>query len=241
MGSFSSIVTTGGQAADPDRVRWQQTTRNDPELRVAYAREILTQKISAMKETVLDHLPRSKYWQLSFDNICSHAERLKTQPPETISDILGIEGGVAADYFRAWRGVRLKWKSASKHPIPEEWTKYLSRSALRSTMPTSNRNATHPINAMLNYNYGMLVARTQIVLIAEGYNPMLGVIHDKRRRDRGRYPAFALDRMEPLRSVVDRSVLKLIREETFSGADFELQSDGAVRLNPELARLLAAG
>jgi CRISPR-associated protein Cas1 len=32
--------------------------------------------------------------------------------------------------------------------------------------------------------------------------------------------------MEPLRPVVDRAPLKLIAEETFSGADFQLQSDG---------------
>jgi hypothetical protein len=34
----------------------------------------------------------------------------------------------------------------------------------------------------------------------------------------------------------DRAVLRLVAEETFSGADFQLQSDGVCRLNPELAR-----
>jgi CRISP-associated protein Cas1 len=53
-------------------------------------------------------------------------------------------------------------------------------------------------------------------------------------------PSFALDLMEPLRPVVDRAVLKLIFEETFSGAHFQLQSDGVCRLNPELARRVAA-
>ena len=38
--------------------------------------------------------------------------------------------------------------------------------------------------------------------------------------------------MEPHRPVVDRGILKLIREEAFSGADFDLQSDGVVRVGP---------
>lgn len=48
--------------------------------------------------------------------------------------------------------------------------------------------------------------------------------------------SFELDLMEPMRPVIDRGVLQLISEETFTGADFVLQSDGVCRLNPELAR-----
>ncbi len=74
----------------------------------------------------------------------------------------------------------------------------------------------------------------------EGYDPLIGVLHDQKgdyRKDNT--PSFALDLMEPLRPVVDRAVLKLIAEETFSWADFQLQSDGVCRLNPELARQVA--
>lgn len=46
--------------------------------------------------------------------------------------------------------------------------------------------------------------------------------------------------MEPSRPVVDRTVLKLVAEETFAGADFQLQSNGVVRLNPELGRLISS-
>ena len=60
-----------------------------------------------------------------------------------------------------------------------------------------------------------------------------------RESDRGMYPAFALDHMEPMRPVVDRAVLQLIQENTFAGADFSIQHDGVCRLNPELARRVA--
>jgi len=78
-----------------------------------------------------------------------------------------------------------------------------------------------------------------IEAIADGCDPMLGGLHDQRAKSKDRTPSFALDLMEPLRPVVDRAVLKLIAEETFSGADFQLRSDGVCRLNPELARSVA--
>ena len=91
---------------------------------------------------------------------------------------------------------------------------------------------------MLNYAYGVLMAQTQVRLIAEGYDPTIGILHG-RESERGAYPAFALDHMEPMRPVVDRAVLALVRTTAFTGADFSIQSDGVCRLNPELARRVA--
>ncbi len=101
-----------------------------------------------------------------------------------------------------------------------------------------NRGATHPVNAMLNCAYGVLIGRTQIQLIAEGYDPTIGILHG-RESERGTYPAFALDRMEPMRPVVDRAVLRLINDTSLTGSDFSMQSDGVCRLNPQLARRVA--
>jgi CRISPR/Cas system-associated endonuclease Cas1 len=42
--------------------------------------------------------------------------------------------------------------------------------------------------------------------------------------------------MEPMRPVVDRAVLRIVRDVTFTGGDFSLQHDGVCRLNPDLAR-----
>jgi CRISPR/Cas system-associated endonuclease Cas1 len=44
----------------------------------------------------------------------------------------------------------------------------------------------------------------------------IGVLHG-RESERGAYPAFALDRMEPTRPVVDRAVLQLVAATTFAG------------------------
>lgn len=66
-------------------------------------------------------------------------------------------------------------------------------------------------------------------------------MHEKKAL-RGINPGFALDHMEPMRPVVDRAVLQLIDEATFTGftgTDFSIQHDGVCRMNPELARRVA--
>jgi CRISPR/Cas system-associated endonuclease Cas1 len=45
--------------------------------------------------------------------------------------------------------------------------------------------------------------------------------------------------MEPIRPVVDRAILELVKTTVFRGGDFSIQSDGVCRLNPELARRVA--
>jgi CRISPR-associated protein Cas1 len=144
--------------------------------------------------------------------------------------LLGIEGSIANEYFRAWSAIQLSWKGLKQRP--EDWQTYNSRSALREEVRV-NRGATHPVNAMLNYAYGVLIGKTQVQLIGERYDPTIGILHG-RESERGMYPAFALDRMEPMRRVGDRAVLDLVKTTTFSGGDFATQPDGVCRLNPQL-------
>lgn len=181
-----------------------------------------------------DHVPRSQLWEAAHKKIATRARWLEQRPPKSIEELLGIEGAIANDYFHAWSGVSIKWRSGKRHPIPNDWRTFKSRAALRDGS-RRNYRATHPVNAMLNYAYGVLTARTQVRLIAEGYDPTIGIMHG-READRGTYPAFALDHMEPMRPVVDRAVLHLLDTATFTGADFSIQHDGVCRLNPELAR-----
>jgi CRISPR-associated protein Cas1 len=81
----------------------------------------------------------------------------------------------------------------------------------------------------------------KIQAVCDGYDPMIGILHDQRHKENEVTASFALDLMEPHRPVVDRRILKLIAEETFSGADFDVQSDGVVRTSLGLAKRLVAG
>lgn len=47
--------------------------------------------------------------------------------------------------------------------------------------------------------------------------------------------------MEPLRPIVDRSVLAIAREHKFTPGDFTLKANGVCRLNPELAKAVVQG
>jgi CRISPR-associated protein Cas1 len=89
---------------------------------------------------------------------------------------------------------------------------------------------------MLNYVYTTLESQVRIQAIADGYDPSIGIMHDRMEPKRH---SFIFDMMEPQRPVVDRTILKLIQEHTFSGADFVLQKDGVVRVNPDLVKSIA--
>jgi CRISPR-associated protein Cas1 len=243
-GRFASVLSSGGQAAEASKVDWQQKTRDNPRARLAFAVNLIRKKAQNSLQTLDEYLPPSPLRDRACANLAVRAKLLKQDPPRTFSSLLGCEGAIAADYYRVWTGIPLKWKALKRHPIPDDWNRYRSRVALRDGIRLHsdgggyNRGATHPVNAMLNYAYTVLISRIQIHLVADGYDPTLGIMHQK-KQFRRMSPAFALDHMEPMRPVVDRAVLQLINETTFTGADFAIQNDGVCRMNPELARRVA--
>lgn len=46
---------------------------------------------------------------------------LERREPRTIQELLGIEGAIAAEYFRARAAIKLDWRITERHPIPDEW------------------------------------------------------------------------------------------------------------------------
>ena len=140
------------------------------------------------------------------------------------------QANAAAAYFRAWKGMPINWRKTTRRPIPDAWKAIEQRTSLFRL--SGNRNAAHPVNAILNYTYAVLQSRIQIDAVAEGYDPTLGIMHE------GRYgsSAFVFDLREPERPKVDRKVLEFVRRNVFDPADFVIRTDGVCRLNPEMAR-----
>jgi CRISPR/Cas system-associated endonuclease Cas1 len=99
-----------------------------------------------------------------------------------------------------------------------------------------NVNASHPINAMLNYAYAVKQAQLHIEAIANGFDPTLGIMHSGRRG----LPAYIFDQIEPHRPLVDRAMLNFMQRQTFSGSDFVLQENGVCRLSSQLAKMVAS-
>ena len=233
-GRLITMAGTGGYSANRQKVTWQIATRANEARRVAFSVPLIEGKIEGTLFNLEHLLPESPSRDKAIEKAKTALKTIRTNPPETASELLGIEGGVAQGYFFAWRALAMKWKAVKRYPIPDEWRTYMSRSALRTKHTIQNHRATHPINAMLNYAYGMLESSVRIQAIADGYDPSIGIIHGEIIKPNRH--TFVFDLMEPERPVVDRGILKLIQEHTFSGGDFMLQKDGVVRLNPELVR-----
>jgi CRISP-associated protein Cas1 len=127
----------------------------------------------------------------------------------------------------------VRWKGTSRKPIPDEWHLIGAR---RSPLSKQNEYAVHPVNAMLNYAYTMLENEVRIAVVAEGLDPTIGYLHAAK----GDQHALVFDLMEPLRPVVDRMVLGLVREYVFTPGDFTITGKGVCRLNPQMASILVA-
>ena len=234
-GEATAVMSPNGYAADPERVAWQRATREDTEARLAFASALIVEKLTASIDTLGEHVPASRARQHALVEAEAARATLMRSPSDTLSDLLGIEGRAAKAYWMAWRGVELAWKGETQRPIQDEWRRFTSRASLTTGVKGKNRNASHPINAMLNYAYGALTAQLRVQALAEGFDPLLGIVHSSYQGS----PAYVLDLMEPERPRVDAAVLKLVCETTLSGADFTLREDGVCRLNPELARRVA--
>lgn len=237
-GRSVTVMGSNGYAADPARVAWQIKTRDDPIRKLEFAIRITREKLIASLETLENYIPSSKLRDSAVAATTACLEFIKRGDADTPSKLLGQEGKAASAYWRAWQRIDIKWQATTRYPVPEDWRVYLSRSSLSNERKIRNFRASHPVNAMLNYAYAVLLTKMKIQAIADGYDPMIGILHDQRHDKKDNTPSFALDLMEPHRPEVDRVILKLIAEMTFSGADFDLQSDGVVRLNPELIRKL---
>ena len=225
-------VLGAGHASDPVRVAAQlEAQRNGRAL--PFAISLIRQKIRNSIETLSSALPPSPPRDLALTKLHQELNELAKASPKSLSALLGIEGRAAFAYFNAWQSLPLRWEGVGRHPIPLEWYRVGQRRSFLPKKPKNN-NASHPVNAILNYAYAVLETQVRIQIVAAGYNPTIGLMHSG-RVGRGRHD-FVLDLMEPLRPIVDRQVLEFVQTHTFHPADFTIRSDGVCRLNPEMAR-----
>jgi CRISP-associated protein Cas1 len=126
----------------------------------------------------------------------------------------------------------LRWKDIGRKPIQPEWHHMVARPSMVSDR---NRNASHPVNAMLSYAFAVLESQVPIATVAQGLDPTIGYVHVRRP---GR-AALLYDLMEPLRQQLILLVLDFLIAHTFHASDIILESDGVCRLHPQLARQIS--
>jgi CRISP-associated protein Cas1 len=234
QGEVASVIGGSGFAADPERLRWQEQTRNDPARRLEFCCDLIAAKLRNSLRTMTEVLPDSSQRQIAVARAQGGVSTLTRRAVRSVDEVREIEMRAAAAYFTAWRGVELKWRSRWKYPVPDDWLAIGSRRSMRRPM-ANNRNATHPVNAILNYAYAMLRSEVHISALASGYDPRRGILHHDRDDDMGAF-AFVFDMMEPRRPLVDAAVLKFVAATPLTGADFVVRADGVCRLAPQLAR-----
>lgn len=234
-GEIATVASGRGYTADRDKVNWQLETRADETKRLAYAADLIRRKLANSITTLEASFMPSKAVARACTKALEGMERL-LQVPANMGGIRAIEGECAALYFAAWNGLELNWIGTTRHPIPDDWRSFTSRSSIASGVKARNRHASHPVNAMLNYAYTVRQSQLQIEAIANGYDPMVGIMHHERKDA----SAFILDLIEPERPKIDATILDFVRNRSFSGADFVIRPDGVCRLAPQLARVIAS-
>ncbi len=133
----------------------------------------------------------------------------RVEKVEAIGELLGVEGGLAATYFRNFNGM------LRPRDFDAEWD-FKNR---------NRRPPRDPVNALLSFGYAMLAKECTVALLGEGLDPWWGFFHQPRH---GR-PALALDIMEPLRPlIVDSAVLTAINTGMVRNADFTRSQAGCI-------------
>jgi CRISP-associated protein Cas1 len=233
-GDIVCVVGASGYSANPFRVSWQLETRENPGQQNEFCRSITTRKIEATIITLEKSIPCSDKWERAMKSAYAALSRLEENPPENISELRALEANCAASYFRSWVGIPIKWRGTSRRPIPDNWHSIGVRSSPYHL--AGNRNAAHPVNAILNYAYAALESEIRIKAISDGYDPTIGIMHEGSDGS----SKFVFDLMESERPKVDRAVLDFVKGHVFDPADFVIRSDGVCRLNLEMARTVVA-
>lgn len=139
---------------------------------------------------------------------------------ETWQETVGFEGEAASLYFD-------EWPSMFTQDITNEW----------GWRGRSRRPAYDPVNAMLNYAYGILASDCIRAIVSCGLDPHAGFVHSSNRNK----PALALDLMEEFRApVADSIVINAINNREVKLSDFDSKL-GTTRLSDKARRAVIAG
>ena len=167
----------------------------DPELRLAFARRIVQAKLAAQRLFLRAVQKRTPLGPMP---AC-----LRSVPPAPDLEALrGFEGNAAREVFHLLMAA-----------APETW-----RAAARSYRPPLD-----PANALLSLGYSLATSMVLAVLLAQGLDPYLGMLHQPHHG----MPALAADLVEPFRSpLAEAWFLRTVRSGEISPDDFEPTDHG---------------
>lgn len=178
---------------------------SDPERCLTFARSIVSAKGSNQRTLIGRNVkPRPKAVGAAMKALLR-----KVPHAESMNELLGFEGGIAAHYFKTF-GDALKPRD-----FESEWD-FEGR---------NRRPPRDPVNALLSFGYAILAKECTVALDSEGLDPWWGLYHQPRH---GR-PALALDLMEEFRPLIaDSAVLTAINTGMVSKRNFSHSQAGCM-------------
>lgn len=198
-------------------LRKEQYRISDDESRsISYARNMIVGKVFncrwSIERTLRDHAHRVDAKKLKNVSNALYDTLPKIDAAPALSELRGIEGKAAEQYFSVFNDMILNQKDDF------EFTKRNRRPPLDN------------INAILSFAYTVLAGDCANALSSVGLDSYVGFMHG----DRPGRMSLALDLMEELRPVLaDRFILTLINTKAIQAVHFERQKDQAVLLNDD--------
>jgi CRISPR-associated endonuclease Cas1 len=222
----SVLVTTGPVRSSDARLRRAQALAADNGTGLKIVRDLISQKLFGQEQVVRERLRDA--------GIADAIARLRFRlvEAETYESIRSLEAQAGAAYWSAWRDLPICYPRSDMARVPEHWQVFGSR---KSVLSGSQRLATNPVNAILNYLYAVLESEARLAAAAMGLDPGLGMLHvDAPNRD-----SLVCDLMEPIRPKIDSYVLDWFTRQTLKRDWFFEQRDGTCRLMGSFAVLLS--
>jgi CRISPR-associated endonuclease Cas1 len=218
----SVVACTGPVRPSDARLRRAQSLSSNSSIGLHIARELIRKKILGQA-----HVATKKLLNETSGQEISTYETLLDQAM-SFEEIRTIESQAAAAYWATWKNLPVSFPKRQLSRVPRHWQSFETR---RSEISGSQRIATNPVNAILNYLYAVLESESRLALATLGLDPGLGFLHlDNPSRD-----SLACDLMEPVRPEVDSFVIDWITRETLKREWFLEQRNGNCRLDSALA------
>lgn len=210
------LAITGPVRPSDARLRRAQALATQNDVGLEITRELISQKLAGQEWLVRNILART----VEADKVAVCKTNL--QAAQTYDQIRHCESHGAAAYWSAWRELPITFPRNDLSRTPSHWLTFGTR---KSLLTGSQRLATNPPNAILNYLYALLESECRLGLAALGLDPGMGFLHlDTPARD-----SMACDLMEAVRPQVDAYLLDLLQE-PLRRSDFLEQRDGSCRL-----------
>lgn len=188
---------------------------------VDWIKEVVRQKIENQQALILMMQPENGVERWQVDKAVNRLEDYRNK-------IAGLDGEVVSDVaatLRGWEGVSSKiYFEMLNLYIPEHL-----RFAQRSQHP-----AMDPVNALLNYGYGLLYGKIEGALIKAGIDPYVGIMH----RDNYNRPVLVYDVIELYRIWIDYVVFSLVMQDVITDEYYSVKEDGSFWLEPLGRRVL---